>query len=74
MQEKYNMIRDGKQLPPTDTQLFRAYLDELVPTSYDMNQPDTPTSFKLLREESKSNVEIEETNRLGIKLNLDSPG
>lgn len=39
------MIIDGKKLPPTETELFRAYLDELVPTGYEMNQPDTPTSF-----------------------------
>ena len=51
MQKKYKMIIDGEDIPPTETQLFRAYLDELVPTGYDMNQPDTPTSFKLLKED-----------------------
>ena len=47
---KKQTIIDGKKLPPSETELFRAYLDELVPTGYDMNHPDTPTSFKLLRE------------------------
>ena len=51
MQKKYKMIIDGEDIPPTETQHFRAYLDELVPTGYDMNQPDTPTSFKLLKED-----------------------
>ena len=42
------MIKKGEALPPTETELFRAYLDELVPTKYDMYNPNDPNGFGYL--------------------------
>ena len=38
--EKNQAILDGKKTKPTETELFRAYLDELVPTEIPMNLPN----------------------------------
>lgn len=65
-------------MPPTETELFRAYLDKLVPTEYEMNQPDTPTSFaEFLKDPSDPDLkrlEHKENRQINVKIvEEDSP-
>jgi len=77
LQTKQQLIIDGNKLPPTETELFRAYLDELVPTGYQMNQPDTPTSFtEFLKDPSLDNlkkIEHKENKQINIYTANEAP-
>ena len=53
LHKKNKLIKKGEPLPPTETELFRAYLDELVPTKYDMYNPNiiSPDGFGYFHED-----------------------